>query len=304
MKKFIKLLVCSLLIGTMCLSFCSCDELDDLKKEQGFYSEDLSKITLEGETYVAAPEFVYAYFCNDSNVLYQDEYYSGIQEYYYITKEDVPVLLSSIMGSYYTLYHDNSILYDCETFYDGDFVWMLSQDTLPSKYSSEKEYYDEQVDLEYQHYNYTDSCHCYQSYYFKEDKYDEILANLNNFVGEYNQDKTEIYHNNYVYKSVPIEIIKNHQNNTGYIYGEDYFNSIESDYNGNYISVGTNNHIDSYYKYKDETILIYENWVISENSTDNPNMYMYKEAEDSYYCCCYYFREDVYDKYLKNLRGN
>ncbi len=40
MKKSIKIILCLSLVAIMCMGLCSCDALDEVRKNTGVYSED------------------------------------------------------------------------------------------------------------------------------------------------------------------------------------------------------------------------------------------------------------------------
>lgn len=80
MKKYIKLLAVAMLTVLMCMSFCSCKELDEMRESQAFWGKTEETVYFRGSEYKLLPACEYLYV-NCSN-------------YGHITEKDVPVLLS------------------------------------------------------------------------------------------------------------------------------------------------------------------------------------------------------------------
>ncbi|MBQ4129043.1 MAG: hypothetical protein IJD68_04650 [Ruminococcus sp.] len=93
MKKKTKLLVLLLALVMMCLCLSGCDELDDLKNQQAYWTDAGSpeSITYKGEVYKRVH-----YKGNKPDVLYNSNY--NIENYINVTEKDVPVLLSNYSG--------------------------------------------------------------------------------------------------------------------------------------------------------------------------------------------------------------
>lgn len=86
MKRTLKTAVCLLACLVLCLALTSCDALDDARDHQAFYGEDGS-ILWQGNTYRALP------VCEELSLMP----YGRVTVY--ITEEDVPVLLASMLGA-------------------------------------------------------------------------------------------------------------------------------------------------------------------------------------------------------------
>ena len=87
MKNTLKTAVCLLACLVLCFALTSCDALDEARDHQAFYAEDGS-ILWQGNTYRALPV--------------SDEFAPVEQPYkrnaVYVTEDDVPVLLASMLG--------------------------------------------------------------------------------------------------------------------------------------------------------------------------------------------------------------
>lgn len=85
MKKYLKLCLAFVLSLVICLSFCSCNALDELRAAQAFFDKE-GNIIYKGNTYVKFDNL-------NSDVSAVIPYYNEI----YITKPDVPLLLSTVI---------------------------------------------------------------------------------------------------------------------------------------------------------------------------------------------------------------
>ncbi len=86
MKKYIKILSAGLLVLLIALSFCSCKELDEMRESVAIYSETEEVLIFRGNEYKLLPKCEYLHIEADD---------SGN-----ITEKDIPILLSSMYGSY------------------------------------------------------------------------------------------------------------------------------------------------------------------------------------------------------------
>lgn len=84
MKKYIKLLSVCLLTVIMCLSFCSCKELDEMRDDQAIWGKTEQTLYFRDAEYKLLPA------CNDLSLVPGG--------HGYVTDSDVPVLLSSSHG--------------------------------------------------------------------------------------------------------------------------------------------------------------------------------------------------------------
>ena len=89
MKKILKLSLALLLCAGLALSFCSCVDVDELRKNQGFWvDKEHTVISFRGAEYKLLPA------CEEIYVVPSDEWYEPV----YITEKDVPVLLADARG--------------------------------------------------------------------------------------------------------------------------------------------------------------------------------------------------------------
>ncbi len=93
MKKSIKIILCLSLVAIMCTGLCSCDALDDAKKNHAVYSEDYNTITYNDSVYKICPTEL-----RETLHTYISEKYDFTDKILYITEPDVPVLLASTVG--------------------------------------------------------------------------------------------------------------------------------------------------------------------------------------------------------------
>ncbi len=88
MKNMLKKITAAVLIAAALLSLSSCaSTLDEMRDMHALINEDGTKITLNGEEYILL------------DAEYLPIYYEGWDNVIYVTDEDVPLLLSSFIGS-------------------------------------------------------------------------------------------------------------------------------------------------------------------------------------------------------------
>lgn len=104
MKNTVKKLALVLLIVLICLSLCSCSMLDEMKEQQAFYLND-------ERTEILWNDVVYKSIPVDDNIL-GDFRMGG-----YMTKSDVPVLLSGLFGSSFTVVEPYGIIHGVNNMY-------------------------------------------------------------------------------------------------------------------------------------------------------------------------------------------
>ncbi len=138
MKKTIRFIALMLVIVTVCLSFCSCAELDEAKANQAFFSQND-----DGIIYFREKEYKQLPYCED---LYIRSTFSGR-----VTDYDVPVLIKEWYGNVF--------------FYSDDLKFI---ELHGEKYCL-KELYDEYYNkiLSYKLDNY-----CIEDYYYDEEKHE------------------------------------------------------------------------------------------------------------------------------------
>ena len=93
MKKYIKLISVLSLTVLMCMSFCSCKQLDEMRNARAVYGDTEEILIFRGKEYKLLPE------CKDLN--------NYCANYGLITKSDVPLLLSDLIGA--SMYFDDEI---------------------------------------------------------------------------------------------------------------------------------------------------------------------------------------------------
>lgn len=103
MKKYAKIIALILSVFTLCTILCSCDALDEMRSKHALWQED-GTILYNGNTYVKIENY--------SNLNYELS-----TSTVYVTKENVPTLLSSKFGSYCRITKDNVIIYGDEGLY-------------------------------------------------------------------------------------------------------------------------------------------------------------------------------------------
>ena len=103
MKQKIRTILVLLLIPFLLVAFTACETLDDLRNTQGFWEEDGS-ISLHGTRYLKLPP------CEEIAI-------DAETDTFYITEPDVPVLLSSMYGDYFSRSEDARFLRGNGEFY-------------------------------------------------------------------------------------------------------------------------------------------------------------------------------------------
>lgn len=88
MKKLLKRVLCIAALAAVCLSFASCQAIDEMREQQAFWKDEENEkvIVFRGHEYYLLPE--------DENFDADGHDYT----YGYVTESDVPVLLSGNMG--------------------------------------------------------------------------------------------------------------------------------------------------------------------------------------------------------------
>ncbi len=95
MKKYVKLISAVLLTVFICMSFCSCKQLDELRDSRAVYGKTEETLYFRKAEYKLLPQ------CDD---LYIEDENIG-----YVTEKDVPILLSDMIGK--TIWFDDEALY-------------------------------------------------------------------------------------------------------------------------------------------------------------------------------------------------
>lgn len=105
MKQWFKRIgLCVTVLG-LCLSLCSCAQLDDMRSRHAVWAGDA--VVLNGVRYQKLP------YCRDLAV----EAVSFVHSRVYVTDADVPVLLSEYYGTYGLLHTDENILEVASSYY-------------------------------------------------------------------------------------------------------------------------------------------------------------------------------------------
>ena len=98
MKKFIRFVA---LLVLLCISLSGCSYLDELRATRGVFTEDGAIVICDGVRYLLLPENKYFYpdFTDDSTI-------------YFIDDEEIPLLLTDILGSWGYKSKDGRFLQD------------------------------------------------------------------------------------------------------------------------------------------------------------------------------------------------
>lgn len=105
MKQFFKLIALVLAIAMVAATLCSCRSLDETKANQAFYTDSKkTEITLRENTYREL-KIGKLSFINEWNYGYAQG--NGC----YVTEKDVPALLSSWYGDWYSINEDDSVMF-------------------------------------------------------------------------------------------------------------------------------------------------------------------------------------------------
>ncbi len=254
MKNKRKFLVLILALTMMCLCLTGCAELDTMKEQQAFFTEEdnADAITYNGETYLKIDKTG-----NLPDPLYNRDHINTV----YVTNPDVPVLLSNSFGDILNISDDGNFLYGYiytpfESEYSG--VYESSMESLYVK----AELYDSVVakieeGIEYPLYGY--------NYYVYEDENDfegtshyyylnsEEIAAINKVVEEVKPTENDetIYNYQYVLTFDKVSDDKLFAKNSY----ELYYNYYDGYYLNNYSeSLGIN----SYYKVPESMTKIFD----------------------------------------------
>ena len=174
MKKFFRLTALALCIGILCVTLCSCQYLDDKKSNTAVYTDDSrSSFTFRGSNY----KLMDIPTSSKRQLIITMNSYS-LQDWSYVTGEEVPVLLSSGYG--------NSMIFSDNNQKDAPAAVMVyDQDYRKNDSRLFKYFFYDNID-------YYDSVT--EKYYVREDKYDEIKDIIDNaptdryYISEYVYD--------------------------------------------------------------------------------------------------------------------
>lgn len=136
MKKHLKYIAFALLIVTVCISLCSCKQLDAARSEHAWYSPtDDGFIYFRENTYKPLPE------CDDFSPVCE---FNG-----YVTEHDVPVLVKEMYGDYFSYSEDLKFLNTYGTTYCVEDIYDEYCEKIKSykldNYCIEKMNYDEET---------------------------------------------------------------------------------------------------------------------------------------------------------------
>ncbi len=98
MKKYAKIIVLILTVFTFCTILCSCDALDEMRDDQGYWKKD-GTILYQDNVYVKVDHY--------ANVNFDEVGHGGL---IYITEKNIPVLLSKKYGSRFNITKDEVII--------------------------------------------------------------------------------------------------------------------------------------------------------------------------------------------------
>ena len=109
MKKYVKLVSVLLLSVLMCLTFCSCIDVEELESKRAFWgNSEHTVILFDGAKYKRLPS------CNELYVVAVDDFYS-------VTESDVPILLAGNYGDDMSIGKNSELLtvgtYEDKVFY-------------------------------------------------------------------------------------------------------------------------------------------------------------------------------------------
>lgn len=114
MKKSARIIALVLSLVTLCLSLSSCDFIDKMRENQGFWNEDGS-IKWNGETYKLLPKC--EYFAPEVE---------GSDNVIYVTESDVPVLLTNFYGEDFLLSKNGIFLMNEDPLYVSTDIYCRS----------------------------------------------------------------------------------------------------------------------------------------------------------------------------------
>lgn len=199
MKKNTKFLVLLLAMLLMCLCLTGCDELDEMREIQAFWTTQGStdSITYNGVEYKKLPGY------NNPNPMYNSQY----SKYIYVTDRDVPVLLSSRFSDIMDVSDDENFIsgycYTTDYYYSESYVSPDSEAVY-----CKSDIYDEVVEkinagIEYTNYGFgyyywdeKEMTDIWEYYYLSSDETDAVNKVIENVEPITNSEID--YNNNYV----------------------------------------------------------------------------------------------------------
>ncbi len=197
MKKKTKILALLIAVVMMCLCLGGCDELDDLKSKQAYWTNDKSidSITYNGEIYK-----LLNFKETTPYTLYNLDY--SLDNYINVTEKDVPVLLSNAYGSSLQTHKDGTFLegyiYDPfnesnPTLYNNGRDVMYCKEELYDEISKTLEDGIKYTNYGYSTYSYDDTTdeEIFEYIYLSQEACDVINDVLENVEPEYTSYKGE-----------------------------------------------------------------------------------------------------------------
>ncbi len=128
MKKNLKIVALLSAVVILAVSLCSCGALDNARAYQAFYNGSNRNEILYGD-------HVYKYIASGSReLIFTDLYGQDRDSAFYVTEEDVPVLLASREGEYFQLNADKTLLFRWGVG-DNVHIWYV-RDDLYEKYEN------------------------------------------------------------------------------------------------------------------------------------------------------------------------
>lgn len=182
MKKYIKIVLATVLMLCICFSLCSCIELDDLKAQHAVQMSDY-EIVLQGKSYIKVVKADQL----EIDMGYDDDEYS----YCNVTKENVPVLLSSAQGHTAESNTKKGILFYNNEYYAREDVYpTLRRAVEEKKFTTPYFEYETGVDDEYNT--------IYERYVFNTSEQKAINNILNSKIS-YTESDIDIYSCDYLF---------------------------------------------------------------------------------------------------------
>ena len=192
MKKYIKIVLATLLMLCICFSLCSCIELDDLKAQHAVQMSDY-EIVLQGKSYIE--------FADDEieiNMGYDDDEYS----YCNVTKENVPVLLSSAQGHTAEINTKKGIILYNGRYYAREDIYPTAKEAVEQKNFTTL-YFEYETGLNEEY------IPIYERYMFNKSE-KNIINNILNSKTFYTDDDIDIYdykHEFEIYKTDDTDLL-------------------------------------------------------------------------------------------------
>ena len=190
MKKYIKIVLATVLMLCICLSLSSCIELDDLKAQHAVQMSDY-EIVLQGKSYIKIANVNQI----ELDMGHDDDGYTFCN----VTKENVPVLLSSVEGYPSEINTKKGIICYREDYYAREDVYptvsrAVAQKNFTTLYF---EYYageDEEYNTKYESYEIYER---YERYVFNEYE-QKVINNITNSKISYTESDIDVYSCDYV----------------------------------------------------------------------------------------------------------